>query len=169
MAALLTILRIIHVLGAVIWAGWAFTNTAFLAPAVKASGPAGGAVMGNLLKTTLLKVMIVVPLLVITAGLIMYWYYSGNLSVEYLTSFRGLALTLGAIAGLIAFFDGMIVTGPTARRMAAIGAEIEQGGGPPSPEQLAEMGVLRERLSSAGLRGAIFLTVALVGMALGTT
>jgi hypothetical protein len=169
MATLLTILRIIHVVGAVIWAGWAFTNTAFLAPAVKASGPAGGAVMGNILKTTLLKVMIIVPLLVVTAGVIMYWYYSGNLSIEYLTSFRGLALTLGALAGLIAFIEGMLVTGPTARKMAAIGDQIQQGGGSPSPEQLAQMGVLRERLSSAGLHGTILLTAALVGMALGTT
>ena len=45
MLVLLSVIRVIHVFSAVIWAGVAFVNYAWLGPAVKASGPAGGTVM----------------------------------------------------------------------------------------------------------------------------
>ena len=45
MITLITIVRVIHVLSAVIWTGVVFYNVAFLSPAINASGPAGGAVM----------------------------------------------------------------------------------------------------------------------------
>ncbi len=47
MQLILSLVRVIHVIGAVIWAGWVFSNVAFLAPAVQASGQAGGAAMGQ--------------------------------------------------------------------------------------------------------------------------
>jgi hypothetical protein len=105
-----------------------------------------------------------VPFLVVASGVIMYWTFSGNLSVAYFTSFRGIALTIGALSEVIAFIEGMLVIGPSARRMAEIGVEIEASGDPPSPEQMAEIGVQRKRLARAGRNGTIFLTVALVGM-----
>jgi len=167
MQLVLLLSKVIHVVGAVIWAGWAFSNIAFLAPAVQESGQAGGTVMANLLKTSLLRVMRIVPLLVVLTGGLLYWFYSANLNLVVLSSFRGIALTIGALAGIAAFFEGMLVTGPTAERMRDIGSEIAQGGGPPNQEQLAEMARLRERLSKAGMRGGVFLLVAVFGMSLG--
>ncbi len=160
-------MRVIHVIGAVIWAGWVFSNIAFLAPAVQASGQAGGAVMGNLLKTSLLRVMAVVPLLVVLSGLLLFWFHTGHLNLTILGSWQGVALIIGALAGIAAFLEGWFVIRPASLRMRDIGAEIAQAGGPPSQEQLAEMGVLRGRLASAGTRGAVLLLVALFGMVLG--
>lgn len=167
MLALITIVRIIHVLGAVVWTGGAFFNVVFLSPAVKASGPSGGAVMQKIASGPLLRFMQIVPLTTVLAGLILYWYYSG-LSLGYITSVHGLALTVAALLGLAAFFEGLFVTGPTVAKVGALGAQIAQGGGPPTPEQQAEMQRLRSRFESAATRGVIFLILAVIGMTFGS-
>lgn len=167
MITLITILRVIHVLSAVIWTGVVFYNVAFLSPAINASGPAGGAVMQKIAGGAMLRVMQIVPLTTVLAGLILYWYYS-RLSMAYITSLHGLFLTVAALLGLGAFFEGAFVTGPTAAKVGALGAQMAQAGGPPKPEQQAEMQRLRARLESASMRGAIFLILAVIGMTIGS-
>ena len=167
MITLITIVRVIHVLSAVIWTGVAFYNVAFLSPAINASGPAGGAVMQKIASGAMLKVMQIVPLATVLAGLILYWYYS-RLSMAYITSVNGLFLTVAALLGLGAFFEGAFVTSPTAAKVGALGAQMAQAGGPPKPEQQAEMQRLRDRLESVSMRGAILLILAVVGMTLGS-
>ena len=46
------VLRIIHVFGGVFWGGAGLFMAGFLSPAVKATGPDGGKVMGNLVTGT---------------------------------------------------------------------------------------------------------------------
>ena len=167
MPTVIIILRVIHVLAAVIWTGVVFYNVAFLSPAINASGPAGGAVMQKIASGAMLKVMQIVPLATVLAGLILYWYYS-RLSMAYITSVNGLFLTVAALLGLGAFFEGVFVTGPTAAKVGALGAQMAQAGGPPKPEQQAEMQRLRARLEGASMRGAILLILAVVGMTLGS-
>jgi hypothetical protein len=163
----ITILRVIHVLAAVIWTGVAFYNVVFLSPAVKASGPAGGAVMQKITSGSLIRVMQIVPLVTVLAGFILYWYYS-RLSMAYITSLYGLFLTVSALFGLAAFLEGAFVTGPTAAKVGELGAQMAKAGGPPPSEQLAQMQKLRDRLERASTRGLVFLILAVVGMTLGS-
>lgn len=165
MAYLFPILNLIHVFSAVIWAGVAFYQFAFLSPAVQQAGPAGGAVMGRVLNGRLLRVMSIVPLLTVLSGLAMYWFVSGGLSSGFFSSWQGIVLSIGALAGIAAFFEGLMVIGPTAAEMRDLGNQL--AGGPPTPEQAARMQALRERLSKSGTRAALFMVVAVAGMALG--
>ncbi len=167
MPLLITLVRAIHVLAAVIWAGGAFFNVVFLSPAVKASGPAGGTVMQKLTSGPLIRTMQIVPLVTVLAGLILYWYYS-RFSLGYITSVYGLFLTVGALFGLAAFLEGLFVTGPTADKVGKLGAQMAQAGGPPQPEQIAEMQALRTRFERAATRGLAFLIIAVVGMTIGS-
>jgi hypothetical protein len=48
--------------------------------------------------------------------------------------------------------------------MQALTAEIATAGGPPTPDQLAEMGILGKRLAVGGRITATLLTLALIGM-----
>lgn len=169
MALVLSLLRVIHVFSAFIWAGVVIVNYAWLAPAVKASGPAGGAVMQRIATGSLPRVMSIAPLLTVLAGFCLFWVYSGHLNMDYFRSWKGIALTIGALAGLAAFFEGMFLSGPTSGKMRKLGAEIQASGGPPTPEQMATMQTLQARLASASGRSAIFLSVALVGMSLGAS
>lgn len=167
MEILLSITRAIHVFSAFIWAGVVFVNYAWLSPAVKESGPAGGQVMGRIAKSSLPRAMTIAPILTVLAGLVLYWVYSGHFSAAYMTSWKGIALSIGALAGLAAFFEGWFVSGPTVNKIGKLGAAMQAAGGPPQPEQVSQMQALQVKLESATARGAIFLAVAVVGMSLG--
>ena len=167
MAVLLSVIRAIHVFGAVIWAGVAFVNYAWLGPAVRASGPAGGTVMGRIARSSLPRAMVIMPILTVLSGLVLYWVYSGHLNTSWIFSWKGIALSVGALTGLAAFFEGMFITGPTVDKIGKLGAEMQAAGGPPQPEQLSQMQALQAKLESATARGAIFLAISVVGMSLG--
>lgn len=167
MLVFLSVIRVIHVFSAFIWAGVTFVNYAWLGPAVKASGPAGGSVMGRIAGSSLQRVMTIAPILTVLAGLALYWVYSGHFNPRYMVSWKGVALSIGALTGLAAFFEGAFVTGPTVDKVGKLGAEMQAAGGPPQPEQLSQMQALQAKLESATARSAIFLAISVVGMSLG--
>jgi hypothetical protein len=68
-----------------------------------------------------------------------------------------------AIAGLVV---GYTVQKPAAKRLGTLGQEIQTGGQPPSPEQVAELQALQKKLAMGGLWTAILLGLAVVGMAI---
>jgi hypothetical protein len=167
MYAYMIILRLIHILAGVLWAGWAFVSVAFIEPATRAAGPEGGKFMQVLTgKTKLLQTMLAAPLLVIFTGVLMYWQVSGGLSGLWLVSPSGLALTIGSLAGILAFILGLGISRPAAERLAALSREMQSAGGPPSSDQMAEQRVQQQRLAMGGLYGAILLAVSVIGMAL---
>ena len=144
MDIVLAVTRTIHVFGAVIWAGVAFVNYLWLSPAVHDAGPAGGAVMQRILSSSFQRTMMIVPLLTVISGLLMYWFFSGHFSVAYLTSWKGLALTLGALAGIVAFLEGLFVTG------RVFGSDGQAGQGDPGRGRPADGGA---GPADAGLAG----------------
>lgn len=86
-------------------------------------------------------------------------------SLAWIGSPVGIGLTLGSLAGIVAFLLGMFSTGPTAGKRAALGAQMQAAGGPPQPEQLTEMGRLQAKLASSSTWGIILATAALALMA----
>jgi len=167
MSIVYPLLSVIHVFSAVVWAGWALSFFYFVNPAIQQAGQTGPAVMQRLMGGPVLKVLAIVPLLVVLSGLILYWFYTGQLNTAIILSWSGLAMTIGALAGIAAFAEGLLITGPTAHKMQTLGAEMAQAGGPPSKDKLAQMGQLQARMESAVARGTYFLIVAVIGMALG--
>ncbi len=55
---------------------------------------------------------------------------------------------------------------PAAKRLGALGQEIQASGGPPTPEQLAEVQAQQKKLTQGALWTAILLAVSVAGMAL---
>ena len=163
-----SLISVLHVLGAVVWAGFAFYQFMILTPALQQAGPASGPVMQRVLNGRLLNIMKYTPIVVIVAGLMLYDRYTGhgNLSV-ILGSYRTIALTIGALVGIAAFFEGMFLIGPTAAKMRDLSNQMASAGDAPSPEMLNQMQALRERMGKASTRGVIFLLIAVIGMALG--
>ena len=163
------LLRVIHILGAIIWAGWSFSFFWFMQPAINEAGQAGGAVMARCSKGPLLTAMIVAPVLAVLAGLIMYFWFFGASLGSYVLSFRGALLTIGAIAGLAAFGEGAAVVGPTTRKLRDLERRNGKGGGPPDRRHMGTMAELRLRLQRSSTRSVYFFLVAIIGMALGGT
>jgi hypothetical protein len=151
-------LRFVHVVVGVCWAGAIVFIAFFLVPAIRATGPAGGAVMQNLTQVRRLPtVLLAGGLLTVLSGLTLYWNDSaGFRSREWLASGTGTTFGLGAVLAIATLVLGSTVNAPTAKRIAALGDAIRAGGGPPSPEQTAQMLQLQARLANA-LRGAAVL------------
>jgi len=153
---LIIALRIIHIFGGVFWVGVTFFNIGFLQPTVRATGTEGQKTLQYLTqKTRLLTMVYASATLTMLSGVIMYG----------LRSEHGLALTIGGIAGVVAWILVVMVIRGIFNQMRTLGQAI-QAGQPPTPEQAGQMQVLLARLNQAGQVGLVFLTIALLGMSI---
>jgi hypothetical protein len=152
----------IHVAFGVIWAGGAITAGLVVIPAVMEAGPAGGAVMGGIVKRKFTVVMLVSAILVVLTGVRMFMV---RFSAEWLSTPEGIVLSLGALLGLGALGIGVGAQKPAAERLAALGGQVAASGGPPTAEQVAELAALRARLLKVARINAFHLLGATVLMA----
>jgi uncharacterized membrane protein len=165
MAILIIVLRIIHIFSGVFWVGVSFFNIGFLQPTVKATGAAGQKTMQYLTqKTRLLSSVYTTATLTMLLGLILYWIVSG-FRLSFIGSGYGIVLTIGSIAGVIAWIYAVVVIRGIFQQMQTIGREIQAQGSPPTPEQATQMQALVARLGQVGQVAVVFLVVALLGMA----
>lgn len=161
------VLRWLHIIGGVFWVGATFLLAGFLEPTIRATGEEGTKVMQHLVgKTRYVTVISIAAIVNVVAGALLYWRVSSELSSSWLQSGYGIGITVGAIAALISAVIGFGVLSRVSRRMGAVAQEIQSQGGPPSTEQREEIGKLQQRLRVGGQLNAIFLAVAISGMAL---
>lgn len=161
MQLILIVLRLVHIAAGSFWAGSALMIALVLLPGVRKAGPGGERVlpMGQISRA-----MSIAALLTTTAGLLLYAWAS-RFTWGWIISPLGVGLTLGSLAGLAAFLLGLLSTGPTAKRIGALAGQLQAAGGPPKPEQLAEMGRLQAKLATSSAVSTILTTAALVFMA----
>jgi hypothetical protein len=159
-------LRLVHIIAGVFWVGAALLMLGFVSPTVRALGPAGGAFMQRFTKNSRYPVaMGVSSLLTTLAGLLLYWRVSSGFSAEWMQSTSGLVLSIGAVAGIVAFLIGSFIIGPTAGQIGKLGDEMAARQGPPTPEQGATMQRLQAKMERVSRFEAALMLVALVGMA----
>ena len=166
MSLVLTVLRLFHICAGVFWAGSAISLICFIEPAVRKAGPAGEKFFAGLWQhTRMLFFMNLSSLLTALTGLVLYWLVSNGNPLAYIGTGIGMGFTLGSAAGLIEFFNGILVMGPTSAKISALGMQMQTAGGPPTSAQLDEMGALQKRLNEGGKHGAILLALSVIGMA----
>jgi uncharacterized membrane protein len=159
-------LRAVHVLATSFWFGVMLMNAAFLLPAVRAAGPAGGAVTRYLVQSRRLPAFInLAVVLALLSGAALFWWVSGGLNTAWLATPHGLACSAGSLLSILAALLGQFVNAPTAARLGRLGAEIQSAGGPPAPAAMAEVQQLQSRLASATTLAAALLALAAVAMA----
>lgn len=164
MTILMIILRIIHIFSGVFWVGVSIFNIGFLQPTLQSTGGEGQKVMQHLTSRTRFTVTVyTAATLSLLSGLIMYWILF-EFRLSALSSGYGLLLTLGGIAGLIAWVIAIFFVRNIINRLQAIGRAIQAQGGPPTPEQAAELQASSGRMVTLGQWGVAFMVVALLGM-----
>jgi hypothetical protein len=120
--------------------------------------------MGHLTRRTrFVSTTLAAATITLFSGLIMYWILSG-LRLGFLASGYGLVLTIGAIAGLIAWVMAIFFVRRVLNRMGSLGQQIQAQGGPPSAEQASEMQALGAQMTGLGRTALVFLVIALLGM-----
>ncbi len=149
-ALIVTILRLLHIVGGLVWVGAAIVMSFYIEPVLAKAGADGRRIARGLYSETSFPSLIPLSALVTTvAGLLLYGMLSYH---EALSSGMGLVLTLGALIGLLAFGHGWFAVWRPASQYAAF-SELD------ADEQEALEGKLRTN-------GRISMWLALVSLAL---
>jgi uncharacterized membrane protein len=160
-------LRILHIVVGVFWVGTVVFMAAFLSPSVRAAGPAGGAVLQQLMGARRLPLWIMGAMVVtLLSGLGLYWRDSAGFQSAWLGSGAGKTFGLGAVVAFGASILGMAVNMPTGRRLAEIISRLQSAGRPPTPEEQATLAALQARLGRASVVAAVLLVIATLLMAI---
>ena len=161
------ILRVIHLICGVYWAGTLFFLSTLLQPSVAEAGPEGGKVVQALMRRRFLEIVPVMALLTIISGIELFRRASGGFSTEWMATGPGLSLTIGALSALVAFTIGITVLRPAAKRTGPLAQSAQQlPEGPEREARMAEVQMLRRRAAVGGRWVAALLAVAVVGMAI---
>jgi uncharacterized membrane protein len=161
----LLLLRLIHILGGMLWVGAGIFSTLFLAPAMKAAGPAAaGAVMGNLQKRGMFTFMPVVATLTLLSGLRLMWIVSAGNSAWF-ASRPGHAYAISGALAILAFFMGLFIGRPAMVKAGKLSQSAASGGA--SKEMLAaEIAKLQKRGAMVTGIATLFLVLAAAGMSI---
>lgn len=157
--------RFIHVVSGVTWAGALIFLAWFILPAAKATGPAGGTFVQQMVRAQKLPVyLIILMALTVLSGLSLIWLNVSAFGMAWMHTGPGRTFSLGGALAIATALLGMIVNAPTAAKMSALGAAIQASGAPPSTEQAAELARLQTRLHRAGQAAAILILLAVTCM-----
>ena len=164
MNAMMIVLRLIHILGGVYWAGTMFFFVTFLEPSLRSLGPDGGKVMIRFFERGYLKLLPAVAVVTMLSGLWMLWTLSGGFNPDWMGSSFGMALSTGGALAIIAFVVGMVVMRPAAAQIWEVAKQLPQAASDEARNALmAEMGRLRAK-SVLGARIVFVLLVLAVAL-----
>jgi hypothetical protein len=162
----LVILRFLHVVLGAYWAGVIMFTALYLEPSVRAAGPAGGQVMGQLVARGHLTMLPVVALVTILSGVDLLRRVSGGFDPAFMASRMGIALSIGALAAIVAFIIGVSIMRPTALKVMALSqAAMQAPEGAARDAQLAAIAPLRRRATVTLRVVAVLLAVTVTTMA----
>lgn len=152
----------------VLWVGSTFLFSAFIGPSAAEVGPSAGPLLTVLVKKRKLpRVIESLSGVTVLAGWIL-WLRNvdlyGGLG-NWLDSTFGIVITIGAVLATAAFVIGLRGIAPNVVRLVDLGGEIAASGGPPTPEQGAEMARIQKTLESASKIDLVLLLLAVTAMA----
>ncbi|MGD8404220.1 MAG: hypothetical protein PVJ21_11205 [Anaerolineales bacterium] len=163
MDILMIVLRLLHIISGVLWVGAGVIMFFFIGPTLGATADAGQKFAQHLMtQTRFTAVVTVSAILTVLAGASLYWIDSGGLTSAWMHSGAGLGFGIGAFFGLIGFVFGLLV-GNINGALAKLGMQLQ---GKPTPEQMAQIGALRKRLSVVSPINAYSLIIATLLMAI---
>src|SRR5262245_41031532 len=152
---MMLVLRFLHIISGVFWVGGSLFAARFLMPSLKAAGPAAGPVLAELGKRRIPAAMMGAALVNVASGIWMMMIVSGGAPGVWMRTPMGRTLGIGAGFAILTLILGMVVGGPANAKMMRISAAAKQRGGPPTPQEAAEL----ERLQA---RSALFAMIASV-------
>lgn len=158
------VLRVVHILSGVFWAGATIFVVFFLEPLLRTAGTEGAHVMQRIAASRYPMVMTIAGILTIVTGLWMFQILMGQ-APTFMGSGVGRTLSVGAVFALAGFTIGIAVTRPAAVRLGVLGREVATSGGPPTESQAVQLQKLRARLVTSSRWNAFLLTLAVACMA----
>jgi uncharacterized membrane protein len=162
----LLILRTIHILLGVFWAGTIIFFAIFMLPSLRDLGPDGAKVMGALQKRRYMEIMPAVALLTIITGFWLYWIVSGGFDPAYMGSRSGMLYGVGGVTAVLALLIGVTVIRSAAMRVGAIMQKLPQmPAGAERDALMVEVQRLRQRTGFGSSIVALLLIITVSLMA----
>ena len=167
---LMIVLRFFHIVAGILWVGSAFLFVAFIGPSAAEVGPSAMPLLTFAVKKRrVAKVITILGFTTVIAGWLMWLkdlhdYENWSVGNWVFDNNFGLALTLGAIAGTAAAFEGYFGVGRNVERLVDLGGEIAASGGPPTPEQGSAMERVGATIKHHGQRDLVLLLLAVTFM-----
>lgn len=116
-------LRVVHVLLAATWVGAVGFMVFFVLPALKATGPAAGPMMGAIARRGLNAFMGTLGGITVLTGFYLYWRFTGGFDPALSATRAAMVFGTGGIAGLLSTIIGGAVVGRSTKRMEELGAK----------------------------------------------
>ena len=156
------VLRLIHIVFGVFWAGTAIFLATILEPRLRKAGPqVMQPVMGALMPILSPAMMFAGTVTIVFGIVLTLRLRSGHLDTFFDTGW-GVAILIGFIVSVGGFASG-IITSMTGKRLANLGASI--AGREPTPEEMAQIQKLGKRLTMLTRTSAVMVTIAVGTMA----
>ena len=165
MTAEVIVLRIIHILGGIIWVGGMTIMAFFVMPVLTGLGPAGGPVMAGLNQKKFPVIMPIIALLTILSGARLLMIASANFQGSYFQSPVGRTFSMAGGLAILAFLFGLIVVRPVMMKSMALGQKLASADPAERTRLEQEMAGLRKRGATANTIIFIMLVIAALGMA----
>ena len=160
------ILRVLHIVAGTFWVGAVLVTVLFLFKVVGDLGPAGGQVMGALLKRRYFDAIPAAALVTLLSGIDLLRRVSGGYDGAWMGSPRGIVLSIGAIGAILGFGLGVLVGRPsTLKAIALMGRAMPLPDGQEKAALVAQAGQLRARGMGALRVTAHLLVIATACMA----
>jgi uncharacterized membrane protein len=158
----LLVLRLVHVVAAIVWGGGALIMEFFIGRSIAGTGESGQKFAQHLMNTVKMhKFMIAAAASTVVAGGLLYWHDSNGLSSAWMHSNAGIGFGIGSFFGLIAFIFGAIF-GASNAKLAQVGAQIQ---GKPSDEQMIQIQVIQKRIKTVSPIHVYSMLIAMIFMA----
>ena len=162
---MMLVLRLLHIVAGVFWVGGSIFAARFLMPSLKAAGPAAGPVLAELGKRRIPVAMMGASLVNVASGIWMMMLVSGAAPGVWMRSPMGRTIGIGAGLAILALILGMAVAMPANAKMSRISAAARQRGGPPAPQEAAELERLQARSAAVAIIVSVLLLLATAAMA----
>lgn len=167
LAPFMLVFRFLHIVSGALWFGSAFLFVGFIGPAAAEVGPSAGPLLSVVVKKRkVAKVITWLGMITVTAGWVM-WIKDmndyGGLG-DWLGTNFGIGLTIGGLLATSTFFVGYLGVDKSVERLVDLGDRIAASGGPPSPEQQAEMDRIGGALERNGKLDLLLLFLAVTAM-----
>ena len=160
------LIRFLHIVAGVCWAGGAIVYFFFVEPTAKALAPAGMQFVQHMVTKRRYSIfMAVSSTFTVLTGAVLLWPYATGNFAAWLKTGSGLAFTLGSALGIVVYFVGMLGVKPRAEKLANIGQEIQLAGAGPTPAQGAQLMKLDKEMAALGLADFILVALSLTLMA----
>lgn len=124
----LIVLRLIHILGGILWLGSGLFTLFFLQPALIKAGPAtAGPIMANLQQRRMFTILPVVALLTILSGIRMMMIVSAG-GPQWFQSPMGRTFSISGALAILSFLTAILISRPATVRMGKLAqASIPDG------------------------------------------